>query len=69
MSTFTITYADGSTSTQTHAGPAEQLFEQLFSACSEEVRELCTVVKVEVPEADTAVKVEVPEADTSEKPA
>ena len=49
MPKFDVTYADGSTEQITFDGKAKQLAEQLFSHCSEEVREKCKVVLVKEP--------------------
>lgn len=49
MPKFDVTYADGSTEQITFEGKAKQLAEQLFSHCSEEVREKCKVVLVKEP--------------------
>lgn len=49
MPKFDVTYADGSTEQVTFDGKAKQLAEQLFSHCSEEVREKCKVVLVKEP--------------------
>lgn len=45
MSIFKVIYADASEELLHFEGEAEHLFEQLFSACSDEVRELCSVIK------------------------
>lgn len=49
MAKFEVTYADGSTEQMTFEGKAKQLAEQLFSHCSEEVRDKCKVVLVKEP--------------------
>jgi len=70
MAKYNVTYADGSTEHVQHHGSADQLFEQLFSACSDEVRERCSVVKVAKPvaAADTSKKSEpVKPADADKK--
>jgi len=43
MANHKVTYADGSTDILAFDGPSDELFEQLFSACSDEVRENCSV--------------------------
>ena len=45
MAKFTVTYADLSKDVLHFAGEAEELFEQLFSHLSDEVKELCGVEK------------------------
>ena len=68
MAKYNVTYADGSTEAVLHHGSADQLFGQLFSACSDEVRERCSVVKVAKPATDTTKKSEpVKPADAVKK--
>lgn len=45
MSLFKVTYADLSEEVLAFEGEAEQLFEQLFSGCSEEIRSRVSVVE------------------------
>jgi len=49
MANHKVTYADGSTDVMSFDGPSEVLFEQLFSSCSDEVREKCSVDEVKAP--------------------
>lgn len=56
MAIFTVTYADGSSCKISFEGSAEMLFEQLFSACSDDIRAKTKVEETPTTETKASVK-------------
>lgn len=46
MAKYLVTYANGDKEIISHQGSSSELFQQLFSSCSEEVQSKCKVEKL-----------------------